>query len=125
MGRFRNATRKEELLRLQMRGGDPGRHRIPRLLGNLKLHRPLGFPLHHNRAGGDMTAQDHVVDAKADQIAASQLAIDGEVEQRKLPDSVIELQSNPDALQPTGASALAPPLFHGTARPAVVAGWYS
>jgi len=43
-----------------------------------------------------MTAQDHVLDAKADQIAAAQLAIDGEVEERKLPDSMFELQSNPD-----------------------------
>ena len=32
-----------------------------------------------------MTALDHIVDAKPDQIAATQLAIDGEVERRNSP----------------------------------------
>ena len=46
--------------------------------------------------GGDMTALDHIVDAKPDQIAAAQLAVDGKVEQRKFPGSMIQLQPNPD-----------------------------
>jgi hypothetical protein len=43
-----------------------------------------------------VTALDHVVDAKPDQIAPPQLAVDGEVEQREFPGSMIQLQSNPD-----------------------------
>jgi hypothetical protein len=54
-----------------MSGRDPGARRIPRLLGHLKLHRPLDLLLHDNRAGGDMTALDHVVDTKPNQIAPS------------------------------------------------------
>jgi hypothetical protein len=66
MGRLCNAAWKEELLRLQMRRADLSRNRIARLLGDLKLHRPLRLLLHDNRAGGDMTALDHIVDAKSD-----------------------------------------------------------
>src|ERR1022692_13486 len=96
MWRLRNAAWKEELLRLQVGRRDPGGDRVPRLLGDLKLHRSLGLLLHDNRAGGDATALDHIMDAKPDQIAPAQLAVDGEVEQREFPGSMIQLQSNPD-----------------------------
>jgi len=60
------------------------------------LHRPLDLLLHDNCSGSDVTALDHVVDAKSDQIASPQLTIDGEVEQREFPRSMIQLQMNPD-----------------------------
>ena len=44
-----------------------------------------------------MTALDDIVDMQPDQIAATQLAIDGEVEQREFPDSMIQLQSDEPA----------------------------
>src|SRR4249920_2683766 len=88
-----------------MRLLDPSRDRFPRLLGDLKLHRPLGLLLHDNRAGGDMTTLDHIVDTKPDQIAPAQLAVDGELEQREFPDSMIQLQSNPDGPDLLSASA--------------------
>ena len=71
MRRLRHATRKEELLRLQLRRSDPSCDRVPRLLSDLKLDRPLGLLLHDNRAGGDSTSADHIVDAEANQIAAA------------------------------------------------------
>src|ERR1700716_3307532 len=80
MRQLRQTAGKKELLRLQMRRADPSRDRIARLLGDLKLHRPLSLLLHNNRARGYMTALDHVVDAKPDQIAPAQLAVDGEVD---------------------------------------------
>ena len=61
-----------------------------------RLHRSLGLPLHHNRTGCDVTTLDHVVNAKPYQVAPSQLAVDGEVEQREFPGSMIQLQSNSD-----------------------------
>jgi hypothetical protein len=76
---------------------NPGGDRVPRLLDDLKLHRPLGLLLHNNRAGGNMTALDHIVDAEPDQIASAQLAIDGEIEQCKFPRSMIHLQPNSDS----------------------------
>src|ERR1700724_747566 len=96
MRRLCNAARKEKLLWLQMGHCDPGGNRVPRLLGDLKLHRPLRLLLHDNRAGGNMAALDYVVDAKPHQIAPTQLAVDRKVEQREFPGSMIQLQSNPD-----------------------------
>src|SRR5450631_563944 len=86
-----------------MRLLDPGCDCFPRLFGDLKRHVPLRLLLHDDRAGGDMTVLDHVVDAKSHQIAPTQLAVDGEVEQCEFPDSMIQRQSNPDGpdfLQP-------------------------
>ena len=124
MGRLHNAAWKEELLRLQMSRRDPGGDRVSRLLGDLKLHRPLGLLLHDNRARGDVTALDHIVDAKPDQVASAQLAVDGEVEQREFPGSMIQLQSNPDGpdlLQfQRGLLPEQVPLFHEVTRPLVV-----
>ena len=94
--RRRHAARKEKLLRLQVGGRDPGSDRVPRLFGDLELHRPLGLLLHDNRAWGDMTALDHIANAKPDQIAPAQFAVDSEVEQREFTGSMIQLQSNPD-----------------------------
>ena len=79
-----------------MRRGDPGGDRVARLLGDLKLDRTLGLLLHDNRAGGDPTALDHIVNMEPDQVAPAQLAVDGEVEQREFPGSMIQLQPNPD-----------------------------
>jgi hypothetical protein len=73
---------------------DPGSDRVPCLLGNLELNGPLGLLLHDNR---DVTALDHVVNAKPDQIASAQLAVDCEIEQREFSAPMIELKSNSDS----------------------------
>jgi hypothetical protein len=80
-----------------MRRGDPGRDCVPRLLGDLKLDRALGLLLHDHRPRHDPSALDDIVDAESHQIAASQLAVYGEVEQREFPGSMIQLQPNPDS----------------------------
>ena len=51
-----------------MRHRDPSGDRVPCLFGDLELHRPLGLLLHDDCSGSDVTALDHVVDAKPDQI---------------------------------------------------------
>jgi len=79
-----------------MRRGDPGRDRVACLLGDLKLDRALGLLLHDHRPRRDPSALDDIVDTESNQIAAAQLAVDGEVEQRKLPGSMIQLQANPN-----------------------------
>jgi hypothetical protein len=68
---------------------DPRRDCVPGLFGDFELHRPLGLPLHDNCAGGDMTALDHIMDAKRDQITPAPLAVDGKVERRKFSGSMI------------------------------------
>ena len=107
-----------------MRLLDPSRDCFPRLLGDLKLHRSLGFLLHDNCPRRNRSTLDNVVDAKSDQIAPAQLTVDRKVEQREFPGSMIQLQSNPDGpdfLSFSGGfwpSSL--PLFHGIERPAIV-----
>src|SRR6266478_1355321 len=96
MRRLCNAARKEELLWLQMGRRDPRVHRVPRLLGDLELDRALGLLLHDYRPRRDRSALDDIVDAKPNQIAPAQLAVDTEIEQREFPDSMVQLQSNPD-----------------------------
>jgi hypothetical protein len=43
-----------------------------------------------------VTALEHIVNVKRHKVAPAQLAVDGEIEQREFPDSMIQLQSNPD-----------------------------
>jgi hypothetical protein len=69
MGRLGNAARKEKLLGLQMGRRDPGRNRVPRLLGVLELNWALCLLLHANCARGNMTTLDHIAYAQPDQIA--------------------------------------------------------
>src|SRR5213593_147553 len=94
--RRQHTARKEELLRLQASGRDPPTDRLPRLFGDLELHRPQGLLLHDNRAWGDMTALEHIANVKPHQVAPAQLAVDGEIEQCEFPGLMIQLQSNPD-----------------------------
>ena len=104
-----------------MCGGDPCGYRIPRLLGDLELHWSLCFLLHDNRAAGDVTALDHIMDAQRDQITPAQFAVDGEIEQREISGAMIQLQSNSMAQTSFSFSGgfypRSLPLFHGIARP--------
>src|SRR5258706_14104362 len=92
--RRRHTARKEELLRLQAGGRDPGTDCVPRLFGDLELHRPLGLLLHDDRTRGDMTALEHIANVKPHKVAPAPLAVDGEIEQREFPRSMIQVQSN-------------------------------
>ena len=76
-----------------MRLLDPSRDCFPRLLGDLKLHRPLRLLLHDDRPGSDMTALDHIVDAKPNQVAPAKLAVDSEIEQRQFAVAMIQSRS--------------------------------
>ena len=79
MRRLRHATRKKELLWLQMRRSDPGCDGVPRLLGDLKLDRTLRLLLHDDRAR-DLTALDHIVNMEPNPFAPAQIAVDRKVE---------------------------------------------
>src|SRR5437016_4422315 len=98
MRRLRQPAWKEELIGLQMRVCDPGRDRVPRLFGDLKLNRSLGLLLHDNRARSNVTALYHVVHMEPDpnRTHVTRTLLDREIEQRDLSASMIELQSNPD-----------------------------
>ena len=89
-----------------------------RRLRQLELHRALGHVLHHHRAVRVLTATVHIPYPQAHQVAAVKLAVDGEVEQRKLPHRVRRLKVDahgPDFLGPErGFWPISLPLFHGS-----------
>ena len=61
MGRFRQPTGEQELLRSQSRLLDPRRDSGPRGLRQLKLDWPLGLSLHDHRPRQDLVAVHDVV----------------------------------------------------------------
>ena len=85
-----------------MRRGDPGGNCVARLLGDLKLDRPLRFLLHDDRAGRAPATLDHIVNAESNQIATAQLAVDGEVEQGDLAGIAGHLQTGADGVLVSG-----------------------
>jgi hypothetical protein len=84
------------MLRPQMCSTQPGCDGVPCLLGHLELHRSLGLLLHDDCACRDLTALDDIMDTQRDEIAAAQLAIDGEIEKRQLSRSMIQLKAKPN-----------------------------
>ncbi len=59
------------------------------VLGQLKHHRPAGFLLANGGAGNGMALRCDVGDAEADQVAATQLAVNAEVEQCQVADATM------------------------------------
>lgn len=63
---------------------DPGLDRSPRLLCDLELHRALRLLLKHDRSTRHAFAMCDISHAQFDQVARSQFAVDGKIEQRKI-----------------------------------------
>lgn len=76
----------------------------PRLQGisggcsDLELNRPLSFVLHHSRACRDLVSMADISDFECDQVTAAQLAVDAQIEERKLSYAPFHLE--PDAKCP-------------------------
>ena len=99
---------KEELLRLQAGGRDPGTVRVPgfgSVISNC-TGRWVFFCM-KIEAWADTMALEHIANVKPYKVACAQLTVDGEVEQRKFPGSIIQLQSNPHGRVSLAASAVA------------------
>jgi hypothetical protein len=78
------SARKQEALGTQLRRPNPVLQRVARLLGDLELHRTQGLLLHHHRPRGNLLAMSDIAYPQFDQIAAPQLAVDCQVEERKV-----------------------------------------
>src|SRR4051794_857533 len=76
--------------------GQPIADRGPRLLRDLELDWSPGLLLDHGPAVSHPATGAHVLDSYRDEIAAAQLAVDGEVEQGKVALSTLKLKPNPD-----------------------------
>ncbi len=77
-----NAAGKDEVLQTASALFQPGDQAIPGLLGELRSHRFAGFLLNDCRAVAGSGVDDELTDAQPDEVAASLLAVDREVEQR-------------------------------------------
>jgi len=72
------------------------------LLCNLELHRPTGLLLDHGRSFPNPPAGTHVVNFQPDEIAASQLAVDRQIEHGKIAPAFLYLEAHsnsPDILR--------------------------
>jgi len=65
-----------------MRCSNPSDNRVTRLLGDLELNGPMRLSLKNNRPGSNSASLHYILYAQSRQIAATQLAVDSEVEQR-------------------------------------------
>jgi hypothetical protein len=61
------------------------------LLRKLELNRSLRLALQDNRSLGNPVALVNVADAQVDEVTATQLAIDGQIEERQFPRSLRQL----------------------------------
>ena len=97
MRRSRLTTGEQILLRLQIRLFDPCRDCGPRRLGQFELHRLLGLPLHDHRSGHYLTGVRHVPNPQIDEITATQLAVDCQVEHGQIADLVFIMEVDPNS----------------------------
>ena len=79
-----------------VQGDDPLADSSTGLVGNLELHRPASLLLNDGRAIANSPASKHVIDPQSDEIAAPELAVDGEIEHREIAFSTLQLKPYPD-----------------------------
>jgi hypothetical protein len=86
------------------------------LVGNFKLNRSAGFLLDHGRSITHATASAYVNDLQPDEITASELAVDGKIEQRQVTRATLQLEPDTygsSARASTRAAMLEPRLTMG------------
>ena len=93
---------KEEVFRLQASLLDPRLQGIPGGRRDFELDRALGLVLQDDSSRLDLIPMAYVADLQSDEIAATQLAVDAQVEQRELAHPVLHLEADaerPDFLE--------------------------
>lgn len=91
MARSVDPAWEQEVFAAQVRLADPILDGRPRAGRDLELHRTMGLVLHDGRAIGDFVAVADVANAQCHQVAASQLAVESEVEQGELARALLHL----------------------------------
>ena len=100
--RITQATGEEELAASWRGVGEPIADCCSGLFSDLELDRPTGFPLDHRCAVLHPAPDAYVGHPKPDEVTAPQLAINGEVEKRKVTSASLKLEANancPDLLR--------------------------
>jgi len=100
---------KEVLTRLFVGGSDVVVDGLTGLLGHLEPDRLAGLLLAHRRAIDSMSVRRHIFHLEADDVAASQFAIDGQIEHREIACSSFDLQLAPNRPNRVWAEVVASP----------------
>lgn len=90
-----HSAREQEVVLSQSGAMDPGLHSLAGSGCELKLHRTLRLVLHHCCPRGNVLSVADVHDLQANKIAASQLAVQAQIEESELAHSALQLQSHP------------------------------
>jgi hypothetical protein len=72
---------------------------VYRLAGLFRQFKPYGSPslsLAHRRAVGTIAILSNILDLESNDIVASQLTVDGQIEQRQIAGSLLDLELGPD-----------------------------
>ena len=75
---------------------EPSQQAGPGVGEQFELHRPARFLLHHQGARADLPATDNVADFHLDEVAATQLAVDPEVEQCPISNAAALIEEEAD-----------------------------
>jgi len=106
---------------------DQAADRLAGLVGQLELHRLLGLVLEDDGAVRDGAAVRDIADAQRDQVAAAQLAVDGEVEECEVTEPLASCKRIRIAqISRTFSGGLGPvslPLFQGVRDERVCSFW--
>ena len=86
-------TWEEVVATAHFRGIDPLIHTESGVLGDLELYRAAGLALDNRHAFADVAADHQVGDLEANEIAATQLAVDREVEERQVAEIAREFEA--------------------------------
>jgi hypothetical protein len=76
---------------------------LSRCLGQLKPDRPTSLLLPNSRAIGCITARGDIINLERHDIATTELTVDGEIEQSKVPNPTFDLELCPDGPDVFGA----------------------
>jgi hypothetical protein len=79
---------------VSVEGSRPLADCAPGLLGDLELDRLTGLLLDHRRSIANPAAGAHIIDPHPNEVAAPELAVDGQIEHRKIALAALKLQAN-------------------------------
>jgi hypothetical protein len=90
-------TAREQVLTSSATGlGQPISDSASGLLGDFELNRSARLLLDYRRSIADRPARAHVVDFEPNQVAAPELAVNGQIEHREVAFSTLQLEPHPD-----------------------------
>ncbi len=89
-------TWEDEFVEPAAAGLKPCEHAAAKLLEKLELNEPTFLLQYHNSARANPAATDNIADFDFDNVASTQLAVDGEVEQRAISWPPFVIKREPD-----------------------------